>query len=687
MAIAKMRKLKIAAMSYDRDAILDRLQKTGAAEIKECTLGDELPRLEIDAGDLRSSLAVSETALAALSGEVSSQDKDKKVKDGELKDGFEVSYSDFMDAYKTADHEKEVISKISSLVDDRNHTANEITRCQRILKSAEIYKTLEEPFNTYKDTSRAAVKLGTMAKTSREAFMEAMKGIELADCKVLAEDEDSVLLAAVAHKSARDELDAALSAAGFTPCPYSGTQTGAEFYAATKAQIEALQAALQENADAFYALKPEVKPLKVYCDYLGFQLEKAETSGKFAATERTFILEAYVPAMCEEMLTKALQEVTGAIYIEFNDVAEDEMPPTLMENNPVVSNFETITNMYSPPNAKEFDPSTIMAVFYSIFLGFIMGDIGYGALMLIGGLAIVIYCGKRPSGLKNMAAIFAVGGVFGIIWGFLFNAFFGMPILGTTVLPDAQTARWGIVGIQVPAVLVIALIIGCVHLMAGYICKAIQCCRRKEVGDGFFEGVVWAIFTIGVIIAIIGVTDTAPDAADAGDKSYTLAYAGGIIAGVALVVAIFTAGRHEKIVGKFTKGFGALYGVINYVSDILSYARLYGLMLSGTVIANLVSTYAIQFISGDGFGGAWIILGLVLILVGHGFNLAISLLGAYIHDARLQYVEFYGKFYEGDGELFTPIGSKHKYVYVAPQKQEAAAPAAGKAGAAEGRAA
>ncbi|MCD8307049.1 MAG: V-type ATP synthase subunit I [Clostridia bacterium] len=660
MAIAKMRKLKIAAMAYDRDAILDRLQKTGAAEIKECTLGDELPRLEIDAGELRSSLAVSETALAALSGEVSAQDKEKKVKDGELKDGFEVSYSDFMDAYKSADHEKEVISKISSLVDDRNRTSNELTRYQRTLKTAEIYKALEEPFDAYKDTARAAVKLGTVAKAAKETFESGISAISLADWKQIAEDEDNILIAVYAHKSVRDDMDSALSAAGFTPCPFSGSETGAGFYAATKAHIEALEGALKDNADGFYALRAEVKPLKVYCDYLGFQLEKAETSGKFVATERTFILEAYVPAVCEEMLTKALQEVTGAIYIEFEDVAEDEMPPTLMDNNPVVSNFETITNMYSPPNAKEFDPSTIMAVFYSIFLGFIMGDLGYGILMFIGGLAVVLYCGRRPSGLKNMAAIFSVGGIFGIIWGFLFNSFFGMPILGTTVLPDAQSDMWNLVGIRIPAVLIIALIIGCVHLMAGYICKAIQCWRRGEVGDGFFEGVVWAIFTIGVILAIVGFLDEV-DCID-------LAYAGGIIAGVALVVAIFTAGRHEKIVGKFTKGFGALYGVINYASDVLSYARLYGLMLSGAVIANLVSTYGIQFISGADFGGGWIILGLVLILVGHAFNLAISLLGAYIHDARLQYVEFYGKFYEGEGELFTPIGSRHKYVYVAPQK-------------------
>ncbi len=142
-----------------------------------------------------------------------------------------------------------------------------------------------------------------------------------------------------------------------------------------------------------------------------------------------------------------------------------------------------------------------------------------------------------------------------------------------------------------------------------------------------------------------------------------------------LLTAMLTAGRKEKILGKFTKGFGAAYGVINYASDILSYARLYGLMLSGAVIAEIVSGYALT-----GYGGSTgmivsgnaglVVLGVVLLLLGHLLNLALSLLGAYIHDARLQYVEFYGRFYEGEGELFSPLGSKHAHVFIVPKAYE-----------------
>jgi V/A-type H+-transporting ATPase subunit I len=357
----------------------------------------------------------------------------------------------------------------------------------------------------------------------------------------------------------------------------------------------------------------------------------------------------------EEQVGAAISEVSGAVYYEFSQPSKDEMPPTLMRNKPLVNSFETITNMYSPPNARELDPTIIMSIFYSLFLGFIMADIGYGLLMLLGGGAIWLKTRNRPTGITGIAGVFAVGGIFAIIWGFLFNSLFGIQISGmNTIMPDAQKDMWSLAGIHVPAVLVISMVIGTVQLCAGYICRAIQCWRRGQIIDGLCDGVTWAVFSVGAALAIVGFVEEA--------NLSILATVGGILAAVGLVAAILTAGRKEKFFGKFTKGFGAAYGVINYASDILSYARLYGLMLSGAVIAQIVSQYGVQFILSGNV--AFAILGVLLMLVGHAFNLAMSLLGAYIHDARLQYVEFYGRFYEGEGQLFAPLGSKHKYVYV-----------------------
>jgi V/A-type H+-transporting ATPase subunit I len=227
-------------------------------------------------------------------------------------------------------------------------------------------------------------------------------------------------------------------------------------------------------------------------------------------------------------------------------------------------------------------------------------------------------------------------------------------------MPNPQSDMWSLMGIAVPSVLIIAMLIGVGQLFAGYLCKAYQEFRRKNILDGIFSGLIWAVFSVGVALAIVGLLDEA--------KLPILAKVGGIMAGASLLIAVLTAGRKEKFIGKFTKGFGAAYGVINYASDILSYARLYGLMLSGVVIAQIIAQYSVGFITGGNV--LFIVLGVVLLIVGNVFNLVMNLLGAYIHDARLQYVEFYGRFYEGNGELFRPLGSEHKYIYLLPAKAE-----------------
>ncbi|MBS5023574.1 MAG: hypothetical protein KH054_10515, partial [Firmicutes bacterium] len=304
-------------------------------------------------------------------------------------------------------------------------------------------------------------------------------------------------------------------------------------------------------------------------------------------------------------------------------------------------------------------PNVVMSFFYSLFLGFIMGDIGYGLVMILGGGFIWYKQRARESGFKRLAGVFAVGGLFAVVWGILFNSFFGvsLPFL-KAVMPDAQSDNWTFIGISVPSVLIISLLIGIVQLFAGYMCRAAQEWRKGRLWDGIWDGVVWAVFSLGVGLAVIGLIEEAHAA--------LLVTIGGIAAGASLAAAMLTAGRKEKLLGKFTKGFGAAYGVINYASDILSYARLYGLMLSGIVIAQIVSQYALGFITGG--NPIVVVFGVVLLIVGHSFNLAIGLLGAYIHDARLQYVEFYGRFFEGEGELFTPLGSQHKYIWLAPSR-------------------
>lgn len=656
MAIAEMRKLNLVAMSYDKDAILNALQRTGAVEI---TLHKDaentvVPVFDADAEELRVRLATVEAALFSLCCEVESYEKDLGISSGALKDGFEVTYSEFMSAKEKREEAENAVLRIQSLVDEKNRLIAELAKTVKELRSAEIYKGVERKFSEFHDTLRTRIRLGTTPANLAENAKKALSEIPLCAFEVLNLDGDNALFFVAAHKSITAETDGVLASFAFADCPYKEEINGVELYANLTQTKEKLQRALQANGVALYELKTQIRPLKIYCDYLAFALEKEETSGKLRATERTFLMQAFVPKDAETAVSEALNGLNRAIWFEFSNPTEEDTPPTLLRNNSIVSNFEGITNNYSAPNYREFDPNAVMAFFYSLFMGFIIGDAGYGLLMAVVGGYLWLKNKARPTGLSRLAGAFSIGGVFAIVWGALFNSLFGLTFLPFTVMPNPQTDMWSLAGISVPSVLIIAMELGILQLFVGYVCKAWQEWRRGNILDGICEGVLWALFSVGVGLAILGFVD------EAGIP--VLGTVGGITAGVTLLLAMITAGRREKFFGKLAKGFGAAYGVINYASDILSYARLYGLMLSGAVIAQIIGGYGVQFITSGNI--AFIVLGVIILLVGHAFNLVMNLLGAYIHDARLQYVEFYGRFFEGDGELFAPLGSNHKYIYL-----------------------
>lgn len=655
-----MSKLNLVAMAYDKNALLNALQKTGATEIKFTAENEKTFPLCAESEDLSAELFGVENALETLTAHADAYEKDNKIKSDKPTE-IQITYSDFINADKLGGSAAQAVARVNAITEEKKRLGANLVKAQRTLQAAEAYKGVETPLRDFCDTLNTIVKFGSVTVAGLEALRAAEKENELLCFEELCGGEVCVILAA-AHKSAVRELDEALQKGGFTACPFAGDgRTGAGIFEDTNAEIAAINEGLVAADKELYELKENLITLKIYADYLRFEVEKAESNGKMRATQTTFWLEAYVPQTAQQLVADALGGVTAAAYYEFTEPAEDEVPPTLYKNNAVIKNFETITNIYSPPSSREVDPNTIMAFFYSLFLGFIMGDTGYGLLMLLGGGAIYLKLRAKDNGLKRLAGVFAIGGIFAIVWGLLFNSFFGTDvILPYTVMPNAKDDMYTLMGIKVPAVLVISMELGIFQLMVGYVMRGVQCWRRGKFLDGIFDGIVWVLFSVGVGLAIVGLVEEA--------KTPLLAYVGGITAGVMLFVAMCTAGRHEKVLGKFTKGFGAAYGVINYASDILSYARLYGLMLSGAVIAQIISDYSIGFIAGG--NPLFIILGVVLMIVGHAFNLGMSLLGAYIHDARLQYVEFYGRFFEGEGELFAPLGSQHKYVSVTASEQK-----------------
>ncbi len=656
MAIAKMLKMKLVGVADEQDALLNALHKTGAVELKECEPMFEGKKVPSDAGEVSAKRDKCERALNSII-------RFAKKGGAEItEDGFAVPYESFM---KISERENELIAvadKALDLQDEFNAIGAKIIALKNEKTGYETYLPLKSKFSDYKNTLKSRSKVGILDGRGYNKLMQALEADNAPHLAVFKEGESgSSVVSLVYHVDDEKECEKLLSSVGFCACSYSGDYTAEQKISSLNAEISVALEEEKAAAASLCALSEKTRDLKILSDYYRFCEEKLNSANGFLRTETTFLLEAYVPEERKDEVLSAVNEVTRACYTEFRELTEDEFAPTLMRNKKVASQFEFVTNLYSAPKYLSLDPNGVMGFFFAVFLGFINADVGYGLLMIIGGFLFAAKQKRSDSSMAKLARVLAYSGFFTVLFGVLVDSVFGIPLMrnlgwiSKPFLPDPISDFSSLAGIEVPTMLLISLGMGVVHIMVGLFLAALVHFKHGRVWDGIFDGIVWDIMLAGLIVAVLGMI---------GVLSQTAVLAGAIAAIAAVVVGALTAGRHQRGFGKFTKGFGALYGLINYLSDILSYARLYGLMLSGAQIASIVSnSLALPMLSSPGGVGGIIACALIM-LAGHAFNIAMGLLGAFIHDARLQYVEFFSRFYEGDGELFTPMGSKFSHLYL-----------------------
>ena len=662
MAIAEMSKLRLFGISYEKQKLLNELSRTGAVQIKE---------IERDVPE-ESNTEIADTAHTVLSQKLVdyaqaadfikdvAAEVDRRDRQAERLPAYQfVTYDEFASILTKEEELRMVVSQVTGLREEKAEHDAERNKLQNLLQQVRIYANIDVTISRIRDTRHTFLTLGTISSEGYrglKSYVDTLELTYLETCGMTPQGGYVVFLAA--HRSEGEALAGKLSELGFSKCPFDFNLTVSEKLNEIGERIRELNEADRLIRKQVYAYKSRWSDLKILIDRLTFELEKIDSAKNFRTTRTTFELEAYVPKANQEQVKEAIDGVTEAAYYEFLQPNEADNPPTLMRNNKVTRQFEFITNMYSVPNYRELDPNTVMSIFFMLFFGLIMADIGYGIVLLVGCLFLAGR-NKRDTGSRRLLYILAFGGAFTILFGLLFGSFFGFTNeqfswLPKSVMPDPQN--------ESQKFLLYCLAVGVVQIMVGFILKGIQLARRGDFWGGVFEGFTWALFFVGLLFAAAYLfADTlgiqVPE---------TMMLIGAVLCCLVLLIEIFAAGRNSKGFGKFTKGFGALYGVINFFSDILSYARLFGLMLSGAIIGNIVSDMALGMFAGGGMG---IVAGALVMLIGHAFNLAMGVLGAYIHDSRLQYIEFFSRFYEGEGELFTPLGSQFEYVQLVRQRQ------------------
>ena len=314
-----------------------------------------------------------------------------------------------------------------------------------------------------------------------------------------------------------------------------------------------------------------------------------------------------------------------------------------MKNPGVVAPFEAVTDMYATTHQKAVDPNLLMSIFYFLIFGMMMADMAYGVMLVLG--AFFMLKKKKPTGMfRKVTTVILICGISTALWGAFYGNVFGVELYKGVINPidDAMT------------MLILCIAVGVLHILVGLGIGAYQSIRRGKLWDALFDKVTWMLILIGAVVFALGMVMEGPFA--------TIAL---VLVGIGFATLILTAGRKKKsIVGKVIGGVASIYDVTGYVSDILSYCRIFGMGLATTVIAMVFNTIATLL-----FGGVvGYIAGAIVLTIGHVFNLAINTLGSFVHTARLQYIEFFSKFYEDGGHAFSPLGLRTKNYRIEGQK-------------------
>lgn len=466
-------------------------------------------------------------------------------------------------------------------------------------------------------------------------------------------------------KDHEDAMRGILADHGYSVCSFTYDAAPLEEIAKCRNELKVFDE--EDKAALLKILSYAVKlpQFKLLYDGLYIEAEKAKARLGYYTTDETYILEGWLPKPEAERIVGDVKSTTDKIDVYLTDADSKENPPSLYKKNTVLAPYQGIADSYSPPAYGEFDPGPFTAFFFFLFFGMLTADAGYGLVLSLGALIIVKVL-KPRGGFKSLVMLIGISAISAIIWGILFGSIFGLDYsqLGGLFGLEAPPAIWfnplDVDNDGPMMLLIISLLVGVLHLTCGYCLHFYKQTKAKHLLDAIFDDGLMIVAYAGVFMLLLwmGVGLLNVKSLPAWFEIFLMP--GLICLGVGIGGVILTKGRKKKgVLGKIVSGASGLYELINILSDVLSYARIFGIALASCAIGLAFNTL-IELVAGAGPIG--IIFAVVMAVVLHLFNLAMGVLSAYVHNARLQYLEFFGKFYDGGGRLFVPLGSKTKYI-------------------------
>ena len=648
MAILKMKKLRLMAVRSRKDELLRELIRHGCVEFSE--LEDQiqgsdvesiLSRESSDVATLKSQLTSLNHAIALLDTYAPKKGKLLSAKP-ELEDLAFLDDTGLSGALKFAGAIEGYDARIKRI-------SAEESRQRGIMESLQPWLGLDLPLNT-EGTERCGVLMGTIPVKMELADVQAALSQVDEESELFQVNEDKrdryVLL--VAMKETIPAMQECLRGFGFTASSLGSMKgTARECLSAAEEALKELASEKEACAQSIVAEAVRRDELKLAADRVSTKIALAEADEKLYGTASTVVMEGWIPEEKEQELIKVFDDFGCAYETLTPTVEEYPEVPVKLKNNKITNGLNMVTEMYSLPAYGSLDPNPLMAPFFILFYGLMMADMGYGLLMVIAALVAMKKIKPRKGSL-SFCQLLLWGGISTFVCGALTGGFFGDALVKIGQILG-KPSGWG----ELPAlfspmtdsmmVLIGAMVLGLVHLNTGMVINFVKKTKRGQLADAIWEeGALW-VTLVGIILFVlkIGNVSGVP-----------------VVLVIGLLMVFYGGSRSAKGLGKLLSIFTTLYNTATgWFGDILSYSRIMALMLAGSVIATVFNTI------GAIANSFWLFI--PVFLIGHTLNFALNLLGCYVHDLRLQCLEYFGKFYEDGGRPFKPLEVTTKYYNVA----------------------
>ena len=632
-----MKHLRLLGMESEREALLKAMQDMECVEISSIDGSEEALKSGFAKPDDKALMSAQEASRAYRTA-LASLDRFAPEKKGMFRKRQGVSRAAFFSA-ESEENARTAAETINKDTRRLGEIESERTKNEALRATLAPWLTVDAPLGGA--DGALAVFFGTVGLNvtddALKALADSLDG--LLTWQQASSDRSLRYLLVMCHGSVKERALSALRDLGFSTVSFRGmTGTAKENDKALAENLAALEKERQEIEQRIAGLGGKREALLEASDRAAIALRREEAKSRLVGTDKVFLLEGWLPADRCAALEKALKPFTCAI--ETREPTEDEYPqvPVQLKNNKLTRPLNMVTEMYSLPAYGTLDPNPLMAPFFILFYGIMMADMGYGLLMMIA--SVIISKKYRPKGTSGeLFSLLGLCGISTFIMGALTGGFFGdfLTQLVAIVSPGTVFALPKLFDPldDLTMILIGSMALGMVQIVTGMAISLIEKCKRKKFLDAFFEEITWWIVFIGIALLALG-------------KGAAVLYVGCALVLLGPLV-------QGKGWGKLTGVFGSLYNhVTGYFGDILSYTRLMALMLAGSVIAQVFNMLAAM--PGN------VIAFIIISMLGNAMNFGLNLLGCYVHDLRLQCLEFFNKFYVDGGKPFRPMTLDTEYV-------------------------